>query len=89
MRGSWVGLDFPKIFSSRGFFSRLFRGEEDLVGRKVYEVEVEQDLKHDHVDAVTSMERITGRVVGKVLGVCEVGDRVAVDIKERSVNSDG
>ena len=59
------------------------------MGRKVYEVEVEQDLKHDHVDAVTSMERITGRVVGKVLGVCEVGDRVAVDIKERSVNSDG
>ena len=59
------------------------------MGRKVYEVEVEQVLKHDHIDAVMSMGRITGRVVRKVLGVCEVGDRVAVDIKERSVNSDG
>lgn len=85
--GGWVGFALPEFFFglSRGFFSRLIRGEEDLAGRKVYEVEVKQCGEDNHGHGIG---KITGRVVGKALGVCEVGGRVAVSIKNCFVKSD-
>lgn len=62
------------------------------MGRKVHEidlVDVKQYLKDDHVRAVISKARITERVVGEVLGVCEIGGVVALLIEEWFVESDG
>ena len=85
--GGWVGFTSPKAFSSssRGFFSRLVRGEDELAGRKVYEVELKQ-CREDNQDH--AIRRITGRVVGEVLGVCEVGGRVVVSMEDWFVESD-
>lgn len=88
--GSWVGFISAKVFSSsRGFFSQLVRGEEELAGRKVYEVEVEQFGEDNDGLVIGRITEVGPRIVGEVLGVCEVGGWVAVRIEDWFVESDG
>ena len=88
--GGWVGFTTPKVFSSsRGFFSPLVRGEEDLAGRKVVEVEIEQFGDGNGDLVIGRMTGVGPRIVGEVLGVCEVCGWVAVSIEDWFVESDG
>ena len=83
---SWVGCTYPNFFPSRGFFPRLIRGDEDPAGRKFYEVEVLKEFD-DLLEEHEVVCRVTGKVFGEVLGICE-DHRVLVKIEEWFVKSD-
>lgn len=84
---SWVSCTYQNFLPSRDILSAFVRGLDNLSGRKVYELEVVSGCE-DFLKEQDVLCKITGKVVGGVLGTCQ-DFPVLVMIEAWSAKSDG